>query len=195
MSADRSHTDRGAPHLSAIGVVPLGDLPPWRIDEVVRRLSRRVGVPCRQLRGIAADQLPHLSHRPQLHADGVLELLERRVARPGEVLLGLTTEDLGHPLFTFFFGRARMGGAALVSEHRLDPTFYGLAADGEVVMQRIVIESLHELGHVAGLHHCDLHECVMHFSGSVEMIDLRGRGFCRDCAESLPHPLRHALHG
>lgn len=195
MPADRPLAEPGVLHLDAIGVVPLGQLAPRRVDEVVRRLSRRVGVPCRQLPGIDAEALPRLPHRPQLNADGVLSLLERQVARPGQVLLGLTAEDLGHPLFTFFFGRARMGGSALVSAHRLDPAYYGLPRDDDLVLQRIVIECLHELGHVAGLHHCDLHECVMHFSGSVEMIDLRGRGFCGGCTSTLPLPLRHALHG
>ena len=83
MSADRPPADERAPRVNVIGVVPLGSVAPRRVHEVVRRLSRRVGVPCRQLPGISEEALPHLPHRPQLHADGVLALLEHRPARPG----------------------------------------------------------------------------------------------------------------
>ena len=84
-------------------------------------------------------------------------------------------------------------GAALISLHRLAPSFYGLPPDPELTLTRATCECLHELGHVAGLHHCDDYRCVMHFSGDVESIDLRGSGWCDSCAALLARPLRHAL--
>lgn len=191
MDADRSPIRE----LAAVDVVPLGDVPPGTVDALVRHLSRRVGAPCRRRRGLPAEALPRLEHRPQLHADTVLALLDAQPHRPGTAVVGITTEDLGHPLFTFFFGRARVGGTAVVSLHRLDPAYYGLPGDEELTLRRAVVECLHELGHVVGLRHCDDYACVMHFSGDVEMIDLRGHGFCEACGGSLPLALRHALHG
>jgi archaemetzincin len=180
--------------LVGIDLQPLGEVPAATTTAISRRLSRCVGVPCRAVTPIPASVLPRLAHRPQLDADAVLRLLEDQDRDDGVARVGLTNEDLGHPLFTFFFGRARMGGAAVVSLHRLDPAFYGLPASQETTLRRGVLECLHELGHVAGLHHCDDYACVMHFSGEAEMIDLRGRGFCERCGRSLPTPLRHALH-
>lgn len=181
--------------IEVVDVRPLGDVPPRLLDALVRRLSRRLGVPCRQRGGIADDELPRLQHRPQLDADATLARLGEDAPPNGAVVVGVTTEDLGHPLFTFFFGRARIGGACVVSLHRLDPAYYGLPADEDLVLTRATLECLHELGHVAGLVHCDDYRCVMHFSGDVESIDLRGQGLCERCAATLPRPLRHALHG
>ena len=181
--------------LRGVVVVPLGDVPGDVLTALVPRLSRRVGVPCHAGAAIPADALPRLAHRPQLDADATLDLLEEVAAAGRDTAVGVTTEDLGHPLFTFFFGRARMGGAALVSLHRLDPAYYGLPHDGDAVLSRATLECLHELGHVAGLHHCPDYRCVMHFCGDVESLDLRGTHYCAVCVESLPFPLRHALHG
>lgn len=179
--------------IDVIEVRPLGDVPLARLDAIVRRLSRHVGAPCHVVPGLPEDALPRLAHRPQLDADGMLALLEGQPGGAGAVTVGVTVLDLGHPLFTFFFGRARMGGAAVVSLHRLDPRHYGLPADEDVFTRRAVLECLHELGHVAGLRHCADHACVMHFSGDVESIDLRGGGFCAPCGRSLPRALRHAI--
>ena len=185
--------EQGLHEIELVEVRPLGDVPLARLDGIVRRLSRHVGAPCHVVPGVAVGDLPRMAHRPQLHADETLALLDEQPLGPGAVTIGVTAEDLGHPLFTFFFGRARMGGAALVSLHRLDPRWYGLPADEDVLQRRAVLECLHELGHVAGLRHCADHACVMHFSGDVESIDLRGGGFCVPCGQSVPRGLRHAI--
>ncbi len=180
--------------LRAIEIVALGDLDAEILDALVRGLSRRVGVPCRHAADIPRDALPRLAGRSQLDADAVLSLLAVYPATEGAILLGVTAEDLGHPLFTFFFGRARMGGDAVVSLHRLDPAYYGLPASRNVMLRRTILECVHELGHIAGLRHCRDYRCIMRFSGDVDVIDLRGRGFCEACATHLPRAMRHALH-
>ncbi|HEY4491753.1 MAG TPA: archemetzincin, partial [Acidobacteriota bacterium] len=43
-------------------------------------------------------------------------------------------------------------------------------------------EAIHELGHAFGLIHCHQFDCVMHFSNSVEQIDLKRNTFCAECA-------------
>jgi len=91
------------------------------------------------------------------------------------------------PIFTHVFGGARNGGhTAVVSLARLKPEFYGLPPDPALTTRRAVAEVLHEVGHLAGLAHCDDYRCLMHFSPEVEMIDLRGTTFCRSCAAELP---------
>lgn len=171
--------------MTRVALVPVGGLSGGRAPALAARLSRQVNAPCRVAEP-AAGQATRLSGREQVDADALLATLEARAAE-GDVVLGVTEEDLAIPVFTFVFGRARVGGrAALVSLARLDPAFYGLPADEDATLARAVREALHELGHVAGLAHCDGPACLMRFAGSIEKADLRGAGFCRACGSRLP---------
>ena len=70
-------------------------------------------------------------------------------------VLGVTNVDLFMPILTFVFGEAQLGGrAALISTHRLSPTYYGIPPSPPVFCERAVKEALHELGHTYGLLHC-----------------------------------------
>lgn len=169
-----------------LGFLAIGSVPPELAQGLLERVSRHVAVPCRWLFGEPAPAARPLQGRGQADADALLEDLEER-AEPGRVLVGVTDVDLGHPIFTFFFGRARLHGtAALVSLARLAPAFYGLPDDPRVTVRRAAREVVHELGHVAGLRHCDRYDCIMHFANDVGAIDLRGGGFCAECVRALP---------
>jgi archaemetzincin len=156
------------------------------VAAVASELSRRVRLPCRLVAAPAGPAPAPVPGRPQLDADRLLAGLEA-VAADGVPLVGVTAADLGLPLFTFVFGRARLGGrAVVVSLARLRPERYGLPADGALVARRAVVEILHELGHLAGLAHCADSACLMNFATSVEAADLRGSSFCASCAAALP---------
>jgi archaemetzincin len=177
--------------VDAVHLLPLGPLSPLLAQDLASRLSRRVAVPCRVASAPLQTDLPRLPDRDQIDADALLARLEQRATDPLTVLLGVTAQDLAIPVFTFVFGRARQGGrAALVSLARLDPVFYGSAADGERRTERAVTEMLHELGHLASLAHCEDAACLMNFAGSVERVDVRGSVFCGRCAARLPGWLR-----
>ena len=76
--------------------------------------------------------------------------------------LGVTVGDLYVPLLTFVFGEAQVDGScATVSTARLRKEFYGLPADEALLRERLLKESLHELGHTFGLRHCADWRCVM----------------------------------
>jgi predicted Zn-dependent protease len=153
-------------------------------ESAVSAVSRKVTVPCRLKSGLSMLDLPMLEGRRQVNADALLHFLENRPKPPGAVVVGLTGLDIGTPIFRFVFGRARRGGgAAVVSMARLEPEFYGMPPDPLLTVQRLVTEILHELGHVAGLGHCNDFSCRMHFVANVESIDLRGNGLCRHCKQ------------
>lgn len=173
--------------IEGIRVVLLEGLPERLATQVLARLSRRVRVPCRVAASPGGIEPRALPGREQVDADHLLAQLESAEIPEGEILLALTGLDLGNPVFTFFFGRARRGGrAALVSLARLSPSFYGLPEDEGATARRAVLEILHEIGHLAGLAHCESWTCLMHFCTDVTAIDNRGTTFCEACSAALP---------
>ena len=109
------------------------------------------------------------------------ELFRRRPDSPTRIL-GVTDVDLFAPVLTYVFGEAQMHGpAAIVSTFRLHPELYGLSADPELLSRRLLVESIHELGHTAGLTHCHTAGCAMVGSTYAEEIDLKGPGLCEGC--------------
>lgn len=110
------------------------------------------------------------------------KLLEEPVG--GGRVMGVAGVDLFVPVLTYVFGEAQLDGrAAVVSSYRLDNAIYGLPLDPKLLHERLVKESVHEMGHTYGLVHCHTHKCVMRSSTYVEEIDLKDEGFCPDCRQ------------
>jgi len=86
----------------------------------------------------------------------------------------------------FVFGEANPSlSIAVVFTKRLDPLTYGLSRDYNLYVERVSKEIVHELGHLLGLGHCSLRECVMSFSNSVPEVDMKTRFFCSKCVGRL----------
>ena len=175
-------------HVEEIQLLPLHGLPVGLAEAIAARLSRRLRAACRVVDGEASPPVDaRLPERNQLDADALLSWLAARANGGSAVLVGLTARDIAIPVFTFVFGRARLGSrAVLVSLARLDPAFYGLPAELALTIRRAADEILHELGHAASLRHCRDASCLMAFAGSVEKVDARGSAFCERCRERLP---------
>lgn len=125
--------------------------------------------------------------RGQFYSTGLLaELVRLGEQHPSTKLLGVTDVDLFIPILTFVFGEAQLGGpTALLSSYRLRQEFYGLPADTGLLFDRIEKEALHELGHTLGLVHCEDRGCVMHFSNSVDQVDLKPNDYCAECRRRI----------
>lgn len=175
-----------APYIEAVTFLAGEELPRDLVEEIIARTSSRLAVPCRLHVSPWDHGATRLNGRDQFDADALLQSIGPD-GEPGTVYVGLTAHDLGLALFTFVFGRAKLGGhAAIVSLARLDPGRYGLPPDPGLYAGRAFAEVMHELGHVAGLAHCNDMGCIMYFATNVETIDLRGTGFCAACASALP---------
>ena len=173
--------------VEAIHFLTVGSFPRRMAEGLITGLSREVSVPCRLLEEAAEIEPQILPERAQVHADHLLRQLEALPIEEGIKLVGVTLHDMAIPIFTFVFGRSRLGGpATVVSLARLRPEFYGLPADPSVTVRRGVAEILHEIGHNLELKHCQNYSCLMYFSHDVETVDLRGLSFCASCAPLLP---------
>jgi archaemetzincin len=163
--------------LLAVGPVARGRLERLRADLQHALAVRAEILPGQLDPGAARDPL-----RGQYNSSLLLSFLSSQRPTPDGLLLGVTELDLYIPVLTFVFGEAHVHGqCAIVSAHRLRQSFYGLPENSTLESERLLKEAIHEIGHAAGLLHCDDYECVMAPSHSVEWIDLKRSAFCRGC--------------
>lgn len=120
--------------------------------------------------------------RGQYNSRILLAQLLRESKESADRVLGVTGLDLFIPVLTFVFGEAQLGGrAAIVSSYRLENELYGLPPASDLLLERLVKESVHELGHTFGLGHCRDSECVMASSTTVDGVDVKSAHFCESC--------------
>ncbi len=124
--------------------------------------------------------------RGQYHSTSLLaQLLAEAPLGEGHVL-GVASVDLFIPILTHVFGEAQLAGrAAVVSTYRLDNRHYGLPRNDGLLVDRLVKEATHELGHTYGLVHCADSGCVMRSSTYVEDVDLKSDRFCSRCRPTV----------
>lgn len=125
--------------------------------------------------------------RGQWRADAVaygLVTWARRTHGCGDrcMVLGVSPDDGYVPGLNFVFGIALPPtGSAAIFTYRLR------SSSQERYFERVRKEALHEVGHLLGLGHCRVRECVMSFSNSVFEVDLKSEKFCYVCATKLSH--------
>lgn len=171
-----------------IKIVPVGeilekllsDLPPRLMESFALLVDDCVVGNTMEIPPTAYNQL-----RGQHNADVLLDHL-RHQTTGGDKVLALAGVDLFHGTLNFVFGQAQCpGNVALVSIRRLDPIFYGLPSNYELLLERVTKETTHELGHSFGLDHCDNPRCVMSFSNSIGEVDRKASLLCEKCRKKL----------
>jgi archaemetzincin len=155
------------------------------LEYLAANLARTFRTPCR-IRPETFDLSFALDERRhQYYSTSILQRLERS-GDPDARVLGVTACDLYVPVLTFVFGEAQLDGTcAVVSTARLGEEFYGLPPRVDLLRERLLKESAHELGHTFGLRHCNDWRCVMSSSHGVERLDVKGPDFCAACQKSV----------
>jgi len=116
---------------------------------------------------------------------GSISAYRRRHAIPDPILL-VISQDLFIPRHSFVFGLAReREGVAVVSSARLGNSFYGRDPSDEDLIDRLSKEGAHEIGHLLGLSHCAVPECIMFKPDTLAELDCKKKMFCPACKKVL----------
>ncbi len=151
------------------------------IDLLRDRLISLFGCPVLVASTESIPQTAFNTDRDQYFSDIVLQSMKNPEKTDGEIILGICDVDLYTNDMNFIFGQADISSRkAVISLRRLRYN-----ADGDVFMDRMVKEAVHELGHLLGLDHCKNSTCVMHFSNSLQDTDNKAGTFCIKCRPSL----------
>jgi archaemetzincin len=135
------------------------------------------------------------AERQQFHSSELLKRVVNLVRPKDWRFLAIADVDLYIPILKYVFGEAQIGGpCAVVSTFRLRQQFYGLDRDDAVLRERLLKESIHEIGHTLDLRHCQDYRCVMASSHAVEWIDLREVALCKNCRSRLESEITVAAH-
>jgi len=129
-------------------------------------------------------------NRSQYHSTAILEKLSTIAPHHAIKVLAIIQEDLFIPIMSYVYGEAQLGGkACIISIHRLKENPSSIAGT-EVYRDRLIKESVHELGHTFNLRHCPDPRCIMHYSRTVRDVDKKADQFCRYCNILLEDELK-----
>jgi len=168
--------------MKKLHLLPVGIADAQLLEWLAEGLHHKFQVPVEILKPALDPAFALHAERQQYHSSEILASMQRYVNSSTWRLLGITEADLYIPILTFVFGEAQLGGkSALVSYRRLQQEFYGLPPDRDLLANRLLVESVHELGHTLRLTHCHDYQCAMAPSHAVEWIDIKDSGFCEDC--------------
>jgi archaemetzincin len=163
-------------------LLPIGKVDGGLLRKLAPALTGIFGLRCEISSPSLDPQFAFHIERQQYHSSEILARMQQLVTPQWWRILGVTAVDLYIPILTFVFGEAQIAGAcAVVSLHRLRQEFYGLPADAELLQQRLLKESVHEIGHTLNLTHCPDYRCAMASSHAVEWIDLKEGSLCSSC--------------
>ena len=169
--------------MKLLQLLPIGDFDGRLLVELAPAMANLFRVPTEVLKVRLDPEFAYHPERQQYHSSEILQAMQRYVGPDSWRVLGVTGVDLYIPILTFVFGEAQMGGpCGLVSAHRLAAgILWTTAQTREIAQQRLLKESVHELGHTLDLTHCDDYQCAMAPSHAVEWIDLKDSALCEAC--------------
>ncbi|NPV05835.1 MAG: archaemetzincin family Zn-dependent metalloprotease [Syntrophaceae bacterium] len=168
-------------------IVPVGSIrDDFWVEPLEHAVMRTFGLKTRYRRFDLDLARAYDARRGQYDSAEILRQLIAALPPDGCRVLGVADVDLFIPILTFVFGEAQLNGAGSVASlHRLHNEYYGLPRDKHLMLERLLKEALHELGHTFGLIHCHDPRCVLRSSTYVEDIDQKSAEFCEACREKV----------
>jgi archaemetzincin len=172
--------------MNLVHLLPVGKIDASLLEDLRVTIPRSLHVRCEILPAPLDPALVYHAERQQYHSSEILQRMQPLVRSQDWRILAIADLDLYIPILKYVFGEAQMGGpCAVVSAYRLHQEFYGLDRDDTLLRQRLLKESVHELGHTLDLRHCQDYRCAMASSHAVEWIDLREPTLCLSCQSQV----------
>ncbi|MDD5136811.1 MAG: hypothetical protein PHN63_05650 [Candidatus Omnitrophica bacterium] len=173
-----------------IFLIPVGNVDTKMVEAVKDKLpgflAARVKVNVEPRR-----EMPEGAYAPsrgQYYAELVLAGIaqEFNIDTTTESILIITDADLYSQDLDHVFGAADPSKAiGMISIARLRNEFYSLKPDSGLLLERVVKESLRELGCAWKIPQCSNPECIMYPSDSLKTIDSKKRSFCYKCQSKI----------
>lgn len=150
------------------------------------QLEGSIKTKSRLLREIAVPQRAYNQWRRQYNAQIIMEdvsnIPEVKFIDKDIPTLMVTNEDIYYQNLNFVFAlEDPMKSSCIASTARLRPEFYDESPNPDLVIQRLIKEAIHSIGHLKGLDHCGNIRCIMAYSPSVGDIDKKEKSFCERC--------------
>jgi len=132
----------------------------------------------------AVDSRWRNARRTQYNADTIVAKLSEQVPPSSLGLFGLMGSDLYGLDLNFVFGEALLERrAGIYSVHRF-------GRDPKMLLRRALKLASHEIGHLFGIQHCIIYECVLNGTNSLVETDRRPLHLCPVCLAKLKWNLR-----
>lgn len=180
--------------MKTLHLLPVGKVQVLLLRDLCAAIARSLDVDCEIVPHVLDPTPCYHPERQQYHSSEILQRMQALVLPQDWRLLAIADVDLYIPILKYVFGEAQIGGpCAVVSIHRLRQEFYGVDRDDDLLRQRLLKESVHELGHTLGLRHCQDYRCVMASSHAVEWIDLRETTLCDSCRAQAESKLKASV--
>ena len=156
------------------------------LEKIVSRIDQEYRLPV-TVEEIHIDLSEHYDPmRRQYDGNSLLKELDSHVSAPHIKKMGLFRVDLCIPILTYIFGQAPLNGkTGIASLYRLRNEQYGMEKDEDLLRERFEKVVTHELGHMFGLLHCHVPNCVMISSTYVEDLDQKGQHLCNKCRKEI----------
>jgi archaemetzincin len=123
--------------------------------------------------------------RQQYNSTMILEKLSDLAPDDSLKIIAVCEKDLFIPILTYVFGEAQLRGrSCIVSTYRLSDSMAMLNPES-IFTDRVIKETVHELGHTFNIRHCPDKECVMHYCRSLNDVDNKDIRMCRYCNAML----------
>ncbi len=168
--------------MKLVHLLPVGTIDISLLEFLCAEIPRSLPVACKIFPFEFNPAVAYHTERQQFHSSEILQQMQGLIQPSDWRILAVADVDLYIPILKYVFGEAQIGGpCAVVSVYRLRQEFYGLERDDGLLRQRLLKESVHELGHTVDLSHCQDYRCVMASSHAVEWIDLRESALCDAC--------------
>lgn len=155
-------------------------MPPDLLRELAEELPRRFDAPV-----VIDPPVPPRDHwkvgaGPRFDAHVILEDLIAEATGDAGWRLALLDGNLVAPGIRSACGFATIGGCCAVVA--LAPILGDSSpGDTRAAFRRLLVEAVHEVGHLAGLAHCPDPACVMSFSSQPQLPPGKGAEFCEAC--------------